>query len=154
MMDERGPTWLALPELLLTALLNFRKILTPDFFALSEAIWEIVGSVCLSLFVGLLFVSGLFVSVEIDSLRLGFGTVALAVLFLVLHAINRRLFRMLDEFVLGNQLVLTDYTLTDAFAAFAVLARLHQLNAIFAIFGASDRDKSLDLKGRGLRNRL
>src|ERR1019366_430807 len=32
------------------------------------------------------------------------------------------------------------------------LARLHQLNAIFAIFGASDRDKSLDLKGRGLRN--
>ncbi len=35
-----------------------------------------------------------------------------------------------------------------------VLARLHQLNAIFAIFGASDRDKSLDLKGRGLRNRL
>ena len=29
---------------------------------------------------------------------------------------------MLDEFVLGNQLVLTDYTLTDAFAAFAVLA--------------------------------
>jgi hypothetical protein len=34
------------------------------------------------------------------------------------------------------------------------LARLHQLNAIFAIFGASDRDKSLDLKGRGLRNRL
>ena len=34
------------------------------------------------------------------------------------------------------------------------LTRLHQLNAIFAIFGASDRDKSLDLKGRGLRNRL
>jgi hypothetical protein len=36
----------------------------------------------------------------------------------------------------------------------ATFARLHQLNAIFAIFGASDRDKSLDLKGRGLRNRL
>jgi len=35
-----------------------------------------------------------------------------------------------------------------------LVARLHQLNAIFAIFGASDRDKSLDLKGRGLRNRL
>src|SRR5208337_3674878 len=35
-----------------------------------------------------------------------------------------------------------------------LLTRLHQLNAIFAIFGASDRDKSLDLKGRGLRNRL
>ena len=79
MMDERGPTWLALPELLLTTILNFRKILTPDFFALSEAIWEVVGTVCLSLFVGLLFVSGLFVSVEINSLRLGFGTVALAV---------------------------------------------------------------------------
>jgi len=31
---------------------------------------------------------------------------------------------MLDEFVLGNQLVLTDYTLTDAFAAFAVLAAI------------------------------
>src|SRR5208283_1475270 len=36
----------------------------------------------------------------------------------------------------------------------SALTRLHQLNAIFAIFGASDRDKSLDLKGRGLRNRL
>ncbi|HEY8094896.1 MAG TPA: hypothetical protein VIE65_02230 [Methylobacter sp.] len=122
MTDERGLTWLALPEQLLTALLNFKKILTPDFFALSEAIWEVVGTVCLSLFVGLLFVVGLFVSVEIDSLRLSFGTVALAVVLLVLHAINRRLFRMLDEFVLGNQLVLTDYTLTDTFAAFSVLA--------------------------------
>jgi hypothetical protein len=36
----------------------------------------------------------------------------------------------------------------------SLLARLHQLNAIFAIFGASDRDKPLVLKGRGLRNRL
>jgi hypothetical protein len=32
--------------------------------------------------------------------------------------------------------------------------RLHQLNAIFAILGASDRDKSLDLHGWGLRKRL
>jgi hypothetical protein len=29
-----------------------------------------------------------------------------------------------------------------------------QLNAIFAILGASDRDKSLDLHGWGLRKRL
>ena len=35
-----------------------------------------------------------------------------------------------------------------------LLTRLHQLSSVFAIFGASDRDKSLDLKGRGLRNRL
>ena len=41
-----------------------------------------------------------------------------------------------------------------SFPLVSKLARLHQLNAIFAIFGASDRDKSLDLKGRGLRNRL
>src|ERR1019366_7061457 len=34
------------------------------------------------------------------------------------------------------------------------LARLHQLNAICAILGASDRDKSLDLRGLGLRKRL
>ena len=34
------------------------------------------------------------------------------------------------------------------------VARLHQLNAIFAILGASDRDKSLDLHGWGLRKRL
>jgi hypothetical protein len=34
------------------------------------------------------------------------------------------------------------------------LTRLHQLSSVFAIFGASDRDKSLDLKGRSLRNRL
>ena len=32
--------------------------------------------------------------------------------------------------------------------------RLHQLNAIFAILGASDRDKLLDLHGLGLRKRL
>jgi hypothetical protein len=32
--------------------------------------------------------------------------------------------------------------------------RLHQLNAICAILGASDRDKSLDLRGLGLRKRL
>ena len=32
--------------------------------------------------------------------------------------------------------------------------RLHQLDAIFAIFGASDRDKRLILKSRGLRKRL
>jgi hypothetical protein len=36
----------------------------------------------------------------------------------------------------------------------AKLTRLHQLNAIFAILGASDRDKSLDLHGWGLRKRL
>jgi hypothetical protein len=35
-----------------------------------------------------------------------------------------------------------------------LIARLHQLNAIFAILGASDRDKSLDLHGWGLRKRL
>jgi hypothetical protein len=34
------------------------------------------------------------------------------------------------------------------------LARLHQLDAIFTIFGASDRDKRLILQGRGLRKRL
>src|ERR1019366_6976507 len=34
------------------------------------------------------------------------------------------------------------------------LTRLHQLNAICAILGASDRDKSLDLRGLGLRKRL
>ena len=39
-------------------------------------------------------------------------------------------------------------------AAKVRLAQLHQLNARFAIFGASDRDKSLDLKGLGLRKRL
>ena len=31
----------------------------------------------------------------------------------------------------------------------AVVARLHQLDAIFAIFGAFDRDKRLILKSRG-----
>jgi hypothetical protein len=36
----------------------------------------------------------------------------------------------------------------------AMPARLHQLNAICAILGASDRDKSLDLRGLGLRKRL
>jgi len=34
------------------------------------------------------------------------------------------------------------------------LARLHQLDAIFTIFGASDRGKRLILQGRGLRKRL
>jgi hypothetical protein len=34
------------------------------------------------------------------------------------------------------------------------LARLHQLDAIFMIFGASDRDKRLILQGRGLRKPL
>src|ERR1019366_2597144 len=32
------------------------------------------------------------------------------------------------------------------------LSRLHQLNAICAILGASDRDKSLDLRGLGCAN--
>ena len=36
----------------------------------------------------------------------------------------------------------------------SLLARLHQLDAIFTIFGASDRDKRLILQGRGLRKRL
>jgi hypothetical protein len=36
----------------------------------------------------------------------------------------------------------------------AEIARLHQLDAIFTIFGASDRDKRLILQGRGLRKRL
>jgi hypothetical protein len=35
-----------------------------------------------------------------------------------------------------------------------MLTRLHQLDAIFTIFGASDRDKRLILQGRGLRKRL
>jgi hypothetical protein len=35
-----------------------------------------------------------------------------------------------------------------------ILARLHQLDAIFTIFGASDRDKRLILQGRGLRKPL
>src|ERR1019366_4922005 len=39
-------------------------------------------------------------------------------------------------------------------ATSATLPRLHQLNAICAILGASDRDKSLDLRGLGLRKRL
>jgi hypothetical protein len=34
------------------------------------------------------------------------------------------------------------------------LSRLHQLDAIFMIFGASDRDKRLILQGRGLRKPL
>jgi hypothetical protein len=34
------------------------------------------------------------------------------------------------------------------------IARLHQLELIFAIFEASDYDKPLVLKGRGLLNRL
>jgi hypothetical protein len=34
------------------------------------------------------------------------------------------------------------------------LTRLHQLDAIFTIFGASDRDKPLVLKGCGLRKCL
>src|ERR1019366_5665193 len=34
------------------------------------------------------------------------------------------------------------------------ISRLHQLNAICAILGASDRVKSLDLRGLGLRKRL
>ena len=41
-----------------------------------------------------------------------------------------------------------------AIALAALLARLHQLNAIFAILGASHRDKSLDLHGWDLRSRL
>src|SRR5271166_6647954 len=36
----------------------------------------------------------------------------------------------------------------------ALIARLHQLDAIFMIFGASDRDKRLILQGRGLRKPL
>ena len=36
----------------------------------------------------------------------------------------------------------------------AALARLHQLHAIFAIFGASDRDKRLIFQGQGLLKRL
>jgi hypothetical protein len=36
----------------------------------------------------------------------------------------------------------------------APLSRLHQLDAIFTIFGASDRDKPLVLKGCGLRKCL
>jgi hypothetical protein len=34
------------------------------------------------------------------------------------------------------------------------LTRLHQLDTIFTIFGAFDRDKRLILQGRGLRKRL
>jgi hypothetical protein len=39
-------------------------------------------------------------------------------------------------------------------SAFLSLARLHQLDAIFTIFGASDRGKRLILRGRGLRRPL
>jgi hypothetical protein len=42
----------------------------------------------------------------------------------------------------------------DLEAPLARLARLHQLDAIFTIFGASDRDKPLVLKGCGLRKCL
>jgi hypothetical protein len=38
--------------------------------------------------------------------------------------------------------------------ALKALTRLHQLDAIFMIFGASDRDKRLILQGRGLRKPL
>jgi hypothetical protein len=36
----------------------------------------------------------------------------------------------------------------------AKLSSLHQLDAIFSIFGASDRDKRLILQSRGLLKRL
>jgi hypothetical protein len=43
----------------------------------------------------------------------------------------------LDQTLLGQQLVVQE------------IARLHQVDAIFAIFGAFDRDKRLILKSRG-----
>jgi site-specific recombinase XerD len=48
----------------------------------------------------------------------------------------------------------TELAGTFAFTCQRKLSRLHQLDAIFTIFGASDRDKRLILQGRGLRNRL
>jgi len=42
----------------------------------------------------------------------------------------------------------------QAVAGVLQLTRLHQLDAIFMIFGASDRDKRLILQGRGLRKPL
>jgi hypothetical protein len=55
---------------------------------------------------------------------------------------------------LYHRFTLSFRDIEDLLAERGILAQLHQLNAIFAIFGASDRDKSLDLKGRGLRKRL
>ena len=59
---------------------------------------------------------------------------------------------MLNFSRMGRRTFPYDWRLQRAYAR--ALTQLHQLNAIFAIFGASDRDKSLDSKGRGLRKRL
>jgi hypothetical protein len=42
----------------------------------------------------------------------------------------------------------------ESLRSMVVLTRLHQLDTIFTIFGAFDRDKRLILQGRGLRKRL
>ena len=122
MIDRHSSGLLNLPELLLRRLLGFRNILTPDFFSLSELIWEAVSTVCLLLFLLSLFSLGTFISVRTDSIRLLSGVAATIVGLLVLHAINQRLFGTLDRFVRGNQLIVTDLNMTDAFGTVALLA--------------------------------
>ena len=122
MIDRRLSRLLNLPELLLRRLLGFRNILTPEFFLLSESIWESVSTVCLLLFLISLLSLGTFISLRTNSIRLLFGVVAAFVGLLVLHAINQRLFETLDRFVRGNQLIVTDSNMTDAFGTVALLA--------------------------------
>jgi hypothetical protein len=109
--DQRPSGPRDLPEILLRRLLRLRDILTPEFFSLSESIWERVSGVCLLLFLFSLLVIGAFVSVRIESIRLLSGV------------------ETLDRFVRSNPLIVTDSNMTDAFAILALLTAFSGLPA-------------------------
>ena len=74
--------------------------------------------------------------------------------FLTLNHAHTALFGAFGLLGIGLIYFCLRYVAADQYRFSDKLAQLHQLNAIFAIFGASDRDKSLDSKGLGLRKRL
>jgi len=105
----------ALADRLVARFQHFRRLIGVDFFSLSEKIWEEVGSICLNLTLFGMFLIGLYIGIRIDALVLTGASAGVAVTLFILHIINRRLFRAFDQFARGNKLLVTDYSLTDAF---------------------------------------
>jgi len=110
----------ALADRLASRLRRFRCVIGARFFTLSEDIWEEVGSICLNLaLLGTVLIC-LYVAIRIDSLSLLAASAGASFVLFILHIINRRLFKTFDQFAKGNDLIVTDYNLTDAFGVLAL----------------------------------
>lgn len=112
--------WLALPDKLIGLILRSKEVLTPQFFKASELIWEAMGTICIYLFIGIVLFIGASIALKNDSIHAIFATVFLCGIILTVHAINIRIFRVIDKFVIGNSLYVTDFILTDATAVFLI----------------------------------